>query len=203
MAVRCDAYQQQGGMNKRKAGEDFYFLQKFIQLGHFMEIKKTRVIPSPRISTRVPFGTGKAIGSIIEQKGTLPTYAPASFEDLKSFFTDVPQLFRAKQQHLDQLKSKWPESIREFLDLADFEHKLAEIQRNTSQSKAFVNRFYRWFNAFLLMKFVHFARDNFHDNIPVTDAARWLLKSGLRKRISGHADAKELLLKFRKMDGGK
>jgi len=35
MAVRASAYYKQGGMNKRKAGEDFYFLQKIIQLGNF------------------------------------------------------------------------------------------------------------------------------------------------------------------------
>ena len=30
MAIRSSAYQKQGGMNKRKAGEDFYFLHKII-----------------------------------------------------------------------------------------------------------------------------------------------------------------------------
>lgn len=52
MAVRSDAYQKQGGMNKRKAGEDFYFLHKFTPLGGYSEIKTTTVIPSPRISHR-------------------------------------------------------------------------------------------------------------------------------------------------------
>ena len=33
MAVRADAYAKQGGMNKRQAGEDFYFLHKIIPLG--------------------------------------------------------------------------------------------------------------------------------------------------------------------------
>ena len=51
MAVRANAYAKQGGMNKRKAGEDFYFLSKIIQLGNFIEVSETKVIPSPRIST--------------------------------------------------------------------------------------------------------------------------------------------------------
>jgi hypothetical protein len=66
MAVRCDAYQQQGGMNRRQAGEDFYFLHKFIQLDHFGEITSTKVIPSPRPSHRVPFGTGRAVGDLLK-----------------------------------------------------------------------------------------------------------------------------------------
>ena len=33
MVVRSEAYARMGGMNRRKAGEDFYFLQKFIEVG--------------------------------------------------------------------------------------------------------------------------------------------------------------------------
>ena len=61
MAVRRQAYMQQGGMNTRQAGEDFYFLQKFIETGKLFEIKSTVVYPQARISLRVPFGTGKAM----------------------------------------------------------------------------------------------------------------------------------------------
>jgi len=68
MVVRSSAYQKQGGMNKRKAGEDFYFIHKIIALGNFSELNSTVVYPSPRISDRVPFGTGKAIGDWIEQE---------------------------------------------------------------------------------------------------------------------------------------
>ena len=38
MAVRADAYLRQGGMNRRKAGEDFYFLNKFMVLGGYGEM---------------------------------------------------------------------------------------------------------------------------------------------------------------------
>src|SRR5688572_16087564 len=55
MAVRAEAYLRQGGMNKRQAGEDFYFLHKIIPLGNFGEVNTTRVVPSSRASDRVPF----------------------------------------------------------------------------------------------------------------------------------------------------
>jgi hypothetical protein len=67
MAARADPYFKQGGMNKRKAGEDFYFLHKIIPLGGFGEINDTRVIPSPRASHRVPFGTGRAPAPLVGQ----------------------------------------------------------------------------------------------------------------------------------------
>ena len=56
--VRAESYAREGGMNRKKAGEDFYFLHKIIPLGEFREINSTCVIPSPRESDRVPFGTG-------------------------------------------------------------------------------------------------------------------------------------------------
>ena len=60
-AVTAKAYARQGGMNRRKAGEDFYFINKLIKGENFGEITNTTVFPSPRTSNRVPFGTGKAI----------------------------------------------------------------------------------------------------------------------------------------------
>ncbi|MEO5362830.1 MAG: glycosyltransferase family 2 protein, partial [Magnetococcus sp. DMHC-8] len=61
MAVRAAPYRRQGGMNRRKAGEDFYFLQKIIPLGGFSDVCSTTVFPSARSSHRVPFGTGRAM----------------------------------------------------------------------------------------------------------------------------------------------
>lgn len=82
MAVRSSAYQRMGGMNSRKAGEDFYFLQKFIAIGTFGEILSTTVFPSARSSHRVPFGTGKAVGKIMAGDPQC-TYALQSFLDLQ------------------------------------------------------------------------------------------------------------------------
>src|SRR5258705_1441196 len=52
MAVRARVYMEQGGMNRRQAGEDFYFLHKLIPLGGFTELNATTVYPSPRASDR-------------------------------------------------------------------------------------------------------------------------------------------------------
>ncbi|MEZ4909144.1 MAG: glycosyltransferase family A protein [Saprospiraceae bacterium] len=46
MAVRAFAYGESFGMNKRQAGEDFYFLHKFIKTWYFKEINNTAVYPS-------------------------------------------------------------------------------------------------------------------------------------------------------------
>ena len=90
MAVRAEAYVAQGGMNQRQAGEDFYFLQKIISLGNFGELNSTRVIPSPRVSDRVPFGPGRAVGEFLQGKGgRMESYPFEAFEDLKIFFGQI------------------------------------------------------------------------------------------------------------------
>ncbi|MEL6863461.1 MAG: glycosyltransferase family 2 protein [Bacteroidota bacterium] len=198
MAVRCKAYQQQGGMNRRKAGEDFYFLNKFTQLGHFHELTTTRILPSPRSSHRVPFGTGRAIGAILS--GTQwTTYALQSFLDLQTFFQQIPSLYDLSPDHLNTWIKTLPQAIATFLQSLPFEEKCAEIRQNTSSSARFEQRFYRWFDAFMLMKYVHFARDHFYPDVACRVAAIELLERAYGVRLP-KADEKELLLQFRELD---
>ncbi len=200
MAVRADVYRKQGGMNRRKAGEDFYFLHKFTPLGNFTELNTTRVIPSPRISERVPFGTGKAVGDLLEGKNgnSSPiyyTYHPQSFVDLKVFFDQLEDFYQANKQQFPKLMEKLPKSIFDFLIQINFQQKLQEIRSNTSNYAKFYNRFFRWFNAFMLMKYVHFARDHHYSNLKIVDAAKWLLEE---KSIAIEGkEARGLLLIFR------
>lgn len=195
MAVRSDFYQKQGGMNRRKAGEDFYFLQKFIALGKFTELNTTTVIPSPRISDRVPFGTGKAVGSIIQQKGNYETYNLQTFNDLKLFFDQLKPIYKAKE---NWKSSSFSQPILQYLELADFDTRLAEILKNTATFPAFKKRFFHWFNAFQVMKFAHFARDHFYENVPVAAAAAALLNQIGCNPVSNNE--RDLLIAFRKLD---
>ncbi len=199
MAVRCDAYQQQGGMNRRQAGEDFYFLHKFIPLGHFGEIKTTKVIPSPRPSDRVPFGTGKAIGEHLTSGGPYLSYNPLSFQDLAVFLGEVWPLLYEKMSAAEILE-RLPSSVSSFLREQHFAEKLQEIRTHTGNRQSFEKRMSRWFDAFLLMKYVHYARDHFYPDIDVTTAARWLL--GKISPLENHEKktAKDLLLAFRQTD---
>jgi len=193
MAVRCDAYQQQGGMNRRQAGEDFYFLHKFIPLGGFGEITSTKVIPSPRPSHRVPFGTGKAVNDLLKSGKGYLTYHPNSFGDLRVFFSQ--DFYGIKD--VDGLMSGLPKSIAVFLRSQNFEEKLEEIQAHTSNRATFEKRFWRWFDAFLIMKYVHFARDEFYPDMAVTEAAQWLLE---KQNLRAGTSARNLLETFRHLD---
>lgn len=199
-AVRSDVYQQQGGMNKRQAGEDFYFLQKVIPLGNYGEIISTKVIPSPRSSDRVPFGTGRAIGEYLQQEHSeFLTYNPHTFSDLKSFIELIPMFYSTDKNALKSILEKIPESVCKFLESVDFESNLNEIKNNSSGSDSFNNRFFRWFNGFMVLKFVHFSRDHFYPNQTVGEAAAELLRLK-QVQVVENISEKELLFIFRELD---
>jgi len=54
MICTVDSYIAVRGMNRREAGEDFYFLNKLAKLGDIGQIHATTVYPSARPSRRVP-----------------------------------------------------------------------------------------------------------------------------------------------------
>lgn len=195
MAVRSSVYQKQGGMNKRKAGEDFYFLQKIIQLGNFIEIKNTSVYPSARISDRVPFGTGRAQDEWIKGgEVILNSYHPSAGEELKSLFSIV-QESAGKTIDIQRI----PNSVSQFIGEQEWDSKMDEIASNTNSKEAFIQRFFNWFNLFMCFKFVHYYRDNYKENIAVTEAANDLMhKLGIP--LDKDETALELLNKFRKWE---
>lgn len=200
--VRADIYAAQGGMNKRSAGEDFYFLQKIIPLGGFYEINSTRVMPSPRPSDRVGFGTGPVISKFLRGETTeLQTYHPDVFFDLKEFLSTVPSLYNASQQSLQQLLEGYPPALRENLS-HEFISRILEIRGNAARESTFINRFYRWFNMFRSLKYINFAHQHYYSRVPVLDAARELI-SWTDPGFQAEGKAKELLLYFREIQKGK
>ncbi|MFC2090527.1 glycosyltransferase family 2 protein [Bacteroidota bacterium] len=172
-AVRASAYCNQGGMNKRKAGEDFYFIQKVAMQGNFTECNTTTVYPSPRPSDRVVFGTGPEIQKQLQQPH-LPylTFAPVLFDHLRTFYQMAPGLFASTDSStfLDALHP----ILREFLLKKNFETELLEIQKNVSSEQNFSRRFHRKFNMFWILKYLHFAESKGIDKVPVESAAEEL-----------------------------
>jgi glycosyltransferase involved in cell wall biosynthesis len=198
MAVRNKIYQKQGGMNRRKAGEDFYFLHKIFPLGNFTALNTTRVIPSPRASDRVPFGTGNAMKKFLAADAqSYFTYNVQTFADLKDLFKNVHAFYTSSSHHL--IASSLPMSIQKFLSENNFEVKLKEIKQHSASEKMFVKRFFHWFDGFMVLKFVHFARDHFYAQQEIFEAAALL-----RRRMEDSTEKillkKDLLVCFRKIE---
>lgn len=162
-AVRADAYVKQGGMSKRQAGEDFYFLHKLTSLGKLAEINSTCVFPSARLSNRVPFGTGPALQKWVDgDNRLLQTYCWQSFLDLRELFGLLPLLFEhsLSAEELSGLPVSVP--VQQFFHHDGFAGSLAEIKRNSSSYDSFEKRFYQYFNAFKILKFLNFSHPQFY-----------------------------------------
>jgi hypothetical protein len=196
MACRAAVYAEQGGMNRRQGGEDFYFIQKLIALGGYRTLTTTTVYPGVRLSTRVPFGTGPAIASAMNNTGGQETFAPEIFSDLAEFCAASAD----QPEKLETMVRAFPEALRQFLDSQSFETRLIEIQRNVSSPQAFRKRLYRWFNAFRFLKFAQFASETFYPRVPVARAAQNLLESANCSRSSEQRDAYYLLQEYRHLD---
>lgn len=191
-AVRMNAYVKQGGMNKRQAGEDFYFLQKIISLGNYSEINSTRIIPSPRISDRVPFGTGPVIQRFLTDP-FFKTYSLEPFSDLKLMFQQLPDLYNANKDSASQIVSTLSYPLREFLQTNNFIFEWESVKVNSASPLSFRNRFFRWFNAFKVIKYLNYTADKYYQKSDVVQEARKLLaKSGL----SIPSDNAEALLRY-------
>jgi hypothetical protein len=195
-AVNASIYAKQGGMNRKKAGEDFYFLQKIIPLGKFGEINATRVIPSPRVSNRVPFGTGPSIQKmLLEPQKEYLTYCLSSFLDLHALFKNHFLFFRGSENILKEFVL--PGSVVDFLKQNMFFQGLIKIQENSPNLKIFKKRFYDWFNSFRILKFLNFAHEKYYQKEPVYKEAGKLLKlKGIKSDYNGE---KELLIQFRQV----
>lgn len=173
-AVRASDYVAQGGMNKRQAGEDFYFLQKLIATGRYTALHSTRVYPSPRFSERTPFGTGRSVRQIMEEGGVYKTYCPEAFTDLKVFFSEIGKLYRATEQDTRIYLARQAAGVRQFCTEQQVLQIIGEVRANCASEKQFVRRFFDNFNAFRVLKYLNYVHAGIYRKIDILQAAREL-----------------------------
>ena len=162
-AVTAEAYVKRGGMNRRQAGEDFYFLQNLAQIGTIDEIKTTCVYPSARLSDRVPFGTGPVLQKWIDGDEDLnKTYNFDAFIDLKVLFDNRGYFFRKGKDQFDSISEFLPKSVKDFMEADNFMVEIEDLNKNCSNLKSFNNRFFQKFNAFKILKFLNFTHEKYY-----------------------------------------
>jgi len=165
MACKALPYAQSGGMNQRLAGEDFYFLHKLFPHFETVQLKGPLVFPSPRISTRVPFGTGRFQQKWIEKnEDKLLTYQPAVFKLLKLFlractsFIEVNELeFNA---NFTDFREKHPTTeivLKEF----EVQKNLESVRNSSPKILQRQKALYRWFDGLKVLRFIHAFSEDF------------------------------------------
>ncbi|MGB0175978.1 MAG: glycosyltransferase [Owenweeksia sp.] len=186
MAARASAYIKAGGMNKRKAGEDFYFLHRIFPQGRFTHWPHCTVYPSARSSERVPFGTGKAMIACLEgQKDYSRVYNPRLFEELKNWFGDLPAIYNIKEE-------EWPPGVLSFLENNNCKNELRDLTLRSNDALQFRRNFYFWMDGFRIMKFLNGNHQDFRDQ-KHTEACAQLLGTNA-------SDARELITELRRVE---
>ena len=195
-ALTASAYARQGGMNRRKAGEDFYFINKLIKGEIFGEINDTKVMPSPRVSNRVPFGTGRAILEGLNTKKDLSlTYDFQSFEVIHSWINRIEtKAFKYEN---------FPEILKAYLGEEIWIKHHTMMLNNTNSHKSYLKLFYNIFDAFWMLKFIHYIRDNYYPNTRLLDNTNALLIKMNYPIISSITSQLEFLRKLDKKKGQK
>ena len=157
MATTEEAYLAVRGMNRRAAGEDFYFLNKLAKAGPVRQITGTKVYPSARVSERVPFGTGATVGEMVSLKrDAMMFYDPRVFEILRKWLELVAEAPGSSAERLLARARKISPLLAVFLAERGFVPLWTKIINNAGSSAALLKNFHQWFDGFETLKLINF-----------------------------------------------
>ena len=177
MAVRASTYARIGGMNRRKAGEDFYFLHKLIPHGRFYDLTTTTVYPSARESARVPFGTGRAMMEM--EAGTKDfsrVYAPEIFHQIKPLISDPDYALYNPGEAL-------PRPLQHALSDLGWVGEMQSLIRRSANPESLKTNFKYWLDGFRMLKLVHWLRDNCYGEIDSLEACNNVLNINTKNHV--------------------
>ena len=182
MACTARGYAEVRGMNRRKAGEDFYFLNKCAKVCPIGLVNRTRVYPSSRSSNRVPFGTGKRVEGFKNGiSNEYRTYNPKAFRVLKEWLHFMSSgeaedletiLTGAREIHL---------MLEAFLRENRFDEAWPRLVKNARTPEVLTGHFNAWFDGFRQFKLIRYLTGNVFPTVNLFDALRQYLE------IMGHA----------------
>ncbi|MCH6574806.1 MAG: hypothetical protein IH795_06325 [Bacteroidetes bacterium] len=169
----CDdnSYMKIGGMNKRKAAEDFYFLEKLAKNYPINKIDSATVYPSKRSSWRVPFGTGQRVTRFLSKtQDEYLLFDPAVFEILKEWLEIYnSDAISDPQEILNQAKEIHTE-LYNFLLQNNYPKQWEKILSNTKSGKQLSHQRKIWFDGFKTLKLIHHLGDTAFAKLNMFDA---------------------------------
>ena len=165
MVCRAEAYVAVSGMNRRQAGEDFYFLQQLAKTGPVRTITSTTVYPDARPSTRVPFGTGMRVRRFLDDASDEhQMYHPDSYRVLRAWLALVTASPNTDATTLLKQAHELHAELENFLEAQGFMNSWQNIQKNARNTNQLTQQFHRWFDGFRTLKLIHHLRDTAHQD---------------------------------------
>lgn len=197
MAVKALDYIKVGGMNRRTAGEDFYFIHKIMPRGTFVNLGTTTIYPSARTSDRVPFGTGAAMNSVISSGDSeYLTYQFEAFEDIQSLFHAKNLLYKSSNL-LNDLQSNISEVLYDYLVQSNSIQTLETAIKTSKSDSIFEVKFFDWFDAFRVIKFLNWSHSVVYSKSSTVDESHILLQ---KLNINIKKNLNVVLQEYQKLD---
>ena len=157
-AIVCTAlaYVSVGGMPKKKATEDFYFLQALAKFSKIYRIKEILVFPSSRCEQRVYLGTGYRLN---EFKKNITfrdlDYSFFAYQNLRYLITTTEQMWGQDYNLVyNKIKTESNKKIVDFLVQHNFKNIWINFCKETKNKKQFMLFFNQWFDALKTIKFL-------------------------------------------------
>ena len=161
-----DMYAACGGMNRKVAAEDFYFLQMLLKTcpsKQFCDMIGTSVHPSARKSMRVPFGTGATVTACIEKNHVIKDFPEEYFKILAAFFECIDTF---SNQAVANGKDFTPEMVERIKIISEtlflflqqenfFEIWKRLFKQNYKDAALLKTAFHCWFDGLKIIRLFH------------------------------------------------
>lgn len=180
LAIRSSAYAHVHGFPKRAAAEDFYLLNKLAKLGPIARLQGACIELESRNSSRVPFGTGPAVATIMEAENAAEAalfYHPQCFGVLAALLACLPAIADAPQQAIATLlgdaglSNTLATQAQAALEQLGIASALEHCHRQSRSSLQFQRHFHQWFDGFRTLKFIHTLRASTLPTLSLTEVS--------------------------------
>lgn len=167
LAIRTAAYAHCRGFPRRAGAEDFYLLNKLAKLGPIARLQGNCIALTSRASTRVPFGTGPAVGALAGSSDLHAApcfYHPEGFAVLKALLQSFPAVAGDAAQPLALLlaaagvEKHLAHHAQHALQALGWQQALDHCERQAGDETQFLRYLHEWLDAFRTLKFLHALR---------------------------------------------
>lgn len=167
VTVDAGAYARVRGFPKRNAAEDFYLLNKLAKVGRIEQTAGDPIMIEGRVSTRVPFGTGRAMGDAAAGKPMATCYHPETFRCLRGVLAAVEWgvsrgcIFAEalKSDHLAVAGTEHCARMQFVADAVGLPAALESARAACQTVPTLRRRMREWLDAFRTLKLIHGFRD--------------------------------------------
>ena len=154
--IVCNAksYIACGGMNTKKATEDFYFLQALAKYAKIHKIEEMLVFPSSRNENRVYLGTGFRMDEYVKNKKFKNLeFSNESYIQISKLIKIIDKNWNKDSECIfDLIKKKLNQKCINFLVDNNIKEILNKFKKNAKDKKQFILFFHQWFDALSIMK---------------------------------------------------